>query len=183
MTLTHHQAGAGRRPHLNPYIENRPWGRIELPDPIMVARTGIAHYRLSVFAPGTSEVQRRELQVARRWWTGSAAGTIAGELVVASAGLGSDTAIALAITGAAIFSYWLARTRAIRRGTRTLHVAIVMAVNPHQVVGDAELLDECRRELDRVDGEQVPTSLTAVEREAIWYAVYDRLAPQRTATR
>lgn len=92
MTLTNSDTGIRRLARLNPYTEHRRWGSIDLPDPMMVARTGIARYSLSVFAPGTSEVERHELRVAKRWWIGTAAVTLLGELVVLCAGVGLTTA-------------------------------------------------------------------------------------------
>jgi hypothetical protein len=146
---------------------------------MMVARTGIARYSLSVFAPGTTEIERHDLRVAKRWWFGTAGVTLLAELIVVSAGLGLTTASVVALAGVAACWYWLARTRNIRRSTRTLHVAIVMAGSPREVIGDAALFGECRRELDRVDGDQSSASLAPVESEAIWSAVYDRLSRNR----
>lgn len=170
---------SSRAPLLHPYTEDRAWGRIDLPDPLVMARTGIARYRLRVFAPGTSDAERRELTVARRWWLGTAVASLLGELIVASAGLDETAAFVVALAGLAVCWYWLARTRTIRRNTRTLRVAVVMAGTPREVIGDAALFGECRRQLALVDDDAHPSGLVPVDREAIWAEVYDRLGSVR----
>jgi hypothetical protein len=160
---------------LSPYTEQRDWGRIDLPDPIRTARSGIARYRLSVYPPGTTDFERHELTVAKRWWLGSASVTIAAELVVASAHIGTAAASVVALASLATAWYWLARTRTIRRSTRAVQVAVVM-VGPREIIGDAELFEECRRTLAMMDETEYSGASTPVEREVIWATIYDRLA-------
>ncbi len=170
----HHEVGEARRPLLSPYTEEWPWGRIDLPDPVRIARSGIARYHLSVYAPGTSGFERHELVRAKRWWLGSAAVTLAAEFVVSSASWGLPIASLVALSGLGVAWYWLARTRTIRRGTRSLRVAVVMIAEPHRVIGDAALFGECCRQLALVDGAGAP-AMSPVDREVIWAAVYERL--------
>ena len=161
---------------LSPYIEDRQWGRLERPDPMSVARTGIARYRLSVYAPGTSDHERGELVAARRWWLGSTVITLVAEFVVLSSGAGYQSAAVVALGGLAASWYWLARTRRIRRNTRTLRVAVVVAGEPREVIGDATLFAECCRRLAIVDnGGANATVISPVDRETIWAEVYERL--------
>jgi len=173
----HRDVAEGRTSVLSPYTEQWSWGRVDLPDPVRMTRSGIATYRLSVYAPGTSELERRELTRAKRWWTGSAASTLAAELVVAAAGLGESVASLAALAGCSVAWYWLARTRTIRRQTRSLRVAVVL-VGSREVIGDAALFGECRRQLALVDDSTGAGKLSPVQREAIWASVYDRLAPR-----
>jgi hypothetical protein len=162
---------------LSPYTEYRDWGRIDLPDPVRTARSGIARYRLCVYAPGTTDGERRELALARRWWYGSVSLTLGVELVVASGHLGAAAASVVALAGLAVAWYWLARTRTIRGGTRALQVAVVM-VGSREVIGDAALFGQCRRELAVMDHAMGLGTTTPVEMEATWAAVYERLAPR-----
>src|ERR1019366_1105017 len=111
---------------LSAYTEHRDWGRVDLPDPVRTQRSGIARYRLCVYAPGTTDIERRELTVARRWWLGTASITVTAELLIASGRVGDTAASAIALAGLAVAWYWLARTRTIRHGSRTLQVAVVM---------------------------------------------------------
>jgi hypothetical protein len=177
-------AGTERRSaFLMPYSEFRSWGRLDLPDPVHVARTGIARYRLRVYAPGTNETERRELTIAKRWWFGAAMVTLFGEALLASPASGTPTAPLIALAGLAVAWYWLARTRTIRRNTRTLRVAVVMAGGSREVVGDAALFGECRRQLALVDSGASAPQLTPVESEAIWATVYERLDPRLVQAR
>ena len=171
----HHQVGEARTPLLSPYTEEWSWGRIDLPDPVRMARSGIAQYRLSVYAPGTSELERHELVRAKRWWLGSAAVTLVAEFVVSSANWAVPIAWLVALSGLGVAWYWLARTRTIRHRTRSLRVAVVMIAQPHTVVGDAALFGECCQQLALVDGGAGAPEMNPVDREVIWAAVYERL--------
>jgi hypothetical protein len=99
------------------------------------------------------------------------------ELFVASGQFGGAAASAIALAGLGVAWYWLARTRTIRQGTRALQVAVVM-VGPREVIGDAALFDECHRTLTSMDEAMHSGTSTPVEREAIWAAVYEQLAPK-----
>jgi len=174
--------GHGLSQFLSPYSDRRPWGRLDLPDPLHIARTGIARYRISVYAPGTSDLERRELRLAGRWWLGTATFGLAVEVLVAAIAGGVPAALFVALTGAAICFYWLARTRTIRRSTRTLRIAVVRTGGSHEVIGDAALFGECRRQLALLDGEPTSPHLTPLQSETIWAEVYERLDPTvRTA--
>jgi hypothetical protein len=174
----YHHAAEGRTSFLAPYTEEWSWGRLDLPDPVRMARSGIARYRLSVYAPGTSDFERYELITAKRWWLGSAAVTLAVELVVASASWGVPVASLGALSGLGVAWYWLARTRSIRHRTRSLTVAVVMIGGPREVIGDPVLFGDCRRQLALVDGHAGAPAMSPVDRETIWAAVYERLDPR-----
>jgi hypothetical protein len=174
-----HGANETQRPFLSPFTEYWDWGRIDLPDPVLTARTGIARYRLRVYPPGTTALERHELSVAKLWWLCSAAITVWAVLLVASAQLGTVAPGVTALAGFAVAWYWLARTRPIRHGTRALHVAVVM-IGPREVFGDAALFGQCRSMLATADEAMRSGASTPVEREAIWAAVYDLLAPKES---
>jgi hypothetical protein len=168
--------GAHRSSFLSPYAQHWDWGRIDLPDPVRTTRSGIARYRLAVYAPGTNDVERHELVVARRWWFADAWITVVAELALAASRVGFGTASVVGLAGLVTAWYWLARTRQIRQGTRTLQVAVVR-LGPREVIGDAALFRECRRELVKMEESVRLGACTPTEREAIWATVYNRMAP------
>lgn len=164
----------GRNSRLTPYTEEWSWGRIEFPDPVQMARSGMARYRLSVYAPGTSELERKDLVLAKRWWFASALTTILAELGIAATRASFSAAVIVSLAGLAVSWFWLARTRHIRQNTRSLRVVVVMIGSPSHVLGNAALFGECRRKLAHV-GEQ--STANPVEREKIWADVYESLSP------
>lgn len=176
------RAHHGHASFLSPYSEHWDWGRLDLPDPMRTARTGIARYRLSVYPPGTTDGERRDLFMAKCWWLASATATLVAELIIAGAQLGGTFAAVLAAAGCSVSGYWLARTRTIRRGTRALQVAVVM-VGHREVVGDAALFGECRLMLTTADRQLHAGASTAVEREMTWSRIYGRLAPKAPSRR
>jgi hypothetical protein len=166
----------GRSSLLSPYVQHWEWGRIDLPDPVHTTRSGIARYRLAVYAPGTNDVERRDLAMARRWWFGDASITVVAELAIAASHAGVGTASLIGLVGLFTAWYWLARTRQIRQGTRILRVGVVM-VGAREVMGDAALFGECRRELVKMEESVRSGACTPTEREAVWATVYNRMAP------
>jgi hypothetical protein len=160
-----------------PYTNRRPWGHIDMPDMVSVARSGLARYRLSVYPPGTSETERHELVLARCWWIGGGFAALLGELILISLGRGLTEAASIALIWAAGAFYGLSRTTTIRHGTRVLSV-VVMATSPREIFGDRDLYNECCIRLGALEEHEHRERLNPVEYEAIWADVYDRMPPR-----
>jgi hypothetical protein len=140
------------------------------------ARTGIARYRLYLYAPGTTATERHDLVVAKRWWTSIALAAIVAEVVVSSLSLGAIAAFLAATGGLAVSLYWLARTRTIRRTTRSLRVAVVMVGGPHEVLGDLQLFNDCCEQLVHLGSASNGEQRDLVQQELVWAGVYNRMA-------
>ena len=149
-----------------------PWGVYD----VTAGRSGVAHYRLSVYPPGTNAAERRSLTRARNWPIVGAACALAAIMGLGEA-VGPALLTAVVTVVYALGIVWTrSRTRNIRRSIRTLD-----AVQVHDGIRDVS-----RGELTLILAsvaafrslDESATRLNEVDYEARWAEIY-RTLPSR----
>jgi hypothetical protein len=149
----------------------RSWGSIDTG----VSRQGFRRYRMVVFPPGISDVERRMLRLWRRWPIWGA--TVWLVTVVPFVGTqNSHMAVIVATilyvgSGATLF----VMLGSVRTRVRTLSVVLISGYsNPAAAAAYTELkavaIVLCAADALRDEG-----SISPVQHEALWWRVYDRL--------
>ena len=152
-----------------------PWGRLEL----WPSRYGYAHYRLTVYPPGTSLAERAWLRV---WGATPYVGAALALVVVCGAvcvvDLGDAIAAAVLVEFAAIGSVgW--RTRRLRPWVHTRQGATEHLGRRLVEHGDMALITASWNRLAAADGDLAAGLLTATEHELVWASVWATLARER----
>jgi hypothetical protein len=149
----------------------RSWGSIDTG----VSRQGFRRYRMVVFPPGISDVERRMLRLWRRWPIWGA--TVWLVTVIPFVGTpNSHMAVIVATilyvgSGATLF----VMLGSVRTRVRTLSVVLISGYsNPAAAAAYTELkavaIVLCAADALRDEG-----SISPVQHEALWWQVYDRL--------
>jgi hypothetical protein len=168
-----------------------PWGSYQ----VNAGRSGVIHYRLTVYAPGTNAAERRVLARARDWPIVGAVGALLA-IVVLGKTVGSLPVMTCVVAAYVLGIAWTrVRSRALRSAVRT-----VDAVKVHDGVrnvsrGELSLIVDSIASLRALD--ENSAGLTAVDYEARWAEIYrsldaesgslvrqpPRLAPRRRSPR
>ncbi len=152
--------------------ENR-WGYVR----IQIDRFGVTRYRLVVYPPGISDVQRRRLRLWRGAPIWAATLWVLSEIFT-SAAVGPWTALATSTAG--VFA--LAAVAMLNAGeTRTMVRSMAVVRMP----GFTELATMHSRDellamattLTTADERLDQELMSALDHEALWWQVYDKLAP------
>ncbi len=149
-----------------------PWGWVQVGTP---GRGGWRVIRLTVYPPGTNSAERRALTLCRNW---PALGAILA-LVIVLAGGGSIepwtlTALAVALyVGGFLIAH--RATRRLRRRVREVSAAQFYEYGVRREIRDVARVCGWIATLEALDATNADRSLTAVEYEERWGAVYDEL--------
>jgi hypothetical protein len=177
MSDTETRPGLLRRASRRILDGDRPWGSID----IRRDRFGVTRYRLVVYPPGVSESERRLVRVARGWPLWGFAVWVVCEIFAGQL-TGPWTALAIStslVVGAGLLATVMAGDS--RAAVRTMYASVMVGYPDSVSTGAAEQLKglaACLLEADDClsDGRLSPT-----EHEMIWWHVYDKIAPARTA--
>ncbi|MFY9921130.1 MAG: DUF6611 family protein [Mycobacterium sp.] len=156
--------------------ENR-WGYVR----IQIDRFGVTRYRLVVYPPGLSDEERRRLRIWRGAPIWGAALWVLSEIVLQQL-VGPWTALALS-TGVVVILAVVALARAgdMRGMVRGICVVTVPGHTDSDTIAARTKLAALAEALlaadERVDEER----MSPLDHEALWWQVYEELAPARSA--
>jgi hypothetical protein len=156
----------------------RPWGAIDFrPD-----RYGVTRYRLVVYPPGITEMERRRLRVWRGWPLWGAALWVACEIWLTPQigpwpALAASTAAALA--GGAVSS---ALAGDARTQVRVLAVVTMAGYDDPATLATCRRLRSLAMTLIHADQTRALGLISPTEHEALWWQVYDEIGSDRFPT-
>jgi hypothetical protein len=149
-----------------------PWGSFDA----MVSRYGVRRYRLTIYPPGTSTIDRRLARLWRGWPITGAVLALLAVMLVGNEAASPNTVLAFAVTayvsiGALLFLW---------AGPARVHVrSVSIALMPGAVdFRELRKYTEWRalvHMLTRADQMLTTGAISLVEHEAAWWAAYDRL--------
>ncbi len=145
-----------------------PWGLYE----VNASRSGVVHYRLTVFPPGTNAAERRALARARDWpVVGAVAALVAIMIFGESLGPAFTTFAALAVY--AIGVVWTRlRSRGIRSAVRSVDAVQVYDGVRNVTRGELGRILVAVATLRTLDEDERAGRIDEVGYEARWAAVY-----------
>jgi hypothetical protein len=151
------------------------WGALEM----FPSRYGVTRYRLVVYPPGTSAEERRGLRLSRAWPVCGAFVWLALMIVLSVtttpfAALGLSTLLYLG--GGAVLC---AMTGSTRAQVRTINAVLMDGRNDALTITLFAELKSLVSVLGHADSQRERGEISALDHEAIWWRVYDRMAPDR----
>jgi len=157
--------------------ENR-WGFVR----IQIDRFGVTRYRLVVYPPGISDVQRRRLRIWRGAGIWGAALWVVSEILLQDL-IGPWTALAFSTGGVlALAAVAMAQAGETRTMVRSMGVVTMPGLTEvatmhsrHELLAMAMTLTAAD---ERVDEER----MSPLDHEALWWQVYEKLAPAAAVT-
>lgn len=152
--------------------ENR-WGFVR----IQIDRFGVTRYRLVVYPPGISDVERRRLRIWRGapiW--GVALWLMAEIFLQQLTGPGSAFVISVGVV-LALAAVALTKTGETRTKVRAMSVATLPGHTDAAVVAAREELLAIAMTLTFADERLDEERLSPIDHEALWWRVYEQLAP------
>ena len=157
--------------------ENR-WGFVR----IQIDRFGVTRYRLVVYPPGISDVQRRRLRVWRGAAIWGAALWVVSEIFLQQF-VGPWTALAVSTGGVlALAAVAMAKAGEMRLMVRSIGVVTMPGLTEVATMRSRDALLAMAMTLttadDRVDEER----MSPLDHEALWWQVYEQLAPATAVT-
>lgn len=167
------------RPRISRALEGpHRWGRYERSATAFTARTGVCERRLTVYAPGATDADRRLITLWHNW------PLIGGALAFAAAlALAPVAPIAALVGMLTLYLGGLAlvarRSRRARAGCRVIRSAEVALSTGRDVIGDARLLDEALAELLRLERLRETGRIDEIAFELGWACVHDQLSVSR----
>ncbi len=152
--------------------ENR-WGFVQ----IQVDRFGVTRYRLVVYPPGISDDERRHLRVWRGAPVWGAALWVVSEILLQQV-VGAWPALVTSTgTVVALVAFALAKARATCTMVRSMGVVTMPGyTNAAMIATRAELLERAMT-LTTADARLDEERMSPLDHEALWWRVYDQLAP------
>lgn len=155
--------------------ENR-WGFVRT----QIDRFGMTRYRLVVYPPGISDTERRQLRVWRGAPLWGTAMWISAVILLQHV-TGSWTAVAIATALVAAFAYVaMAKAGDTRTQVRAMGVVTMAGHTDSTLMAARDELLSMGTALTAADERLDEGSLSPLEHEALWWQVYDTLAPARS---
>jgi hypothetical protein len=152
------------------------WGSLEVSDAATARRSGITRYRLEIFPPGTSSVERRDLLRFRQWRLWGALAALLGEFLVGTIWPGWQGPIYIAAVYVAALLVGLELTKRLRKGIHGVTVATIQALGSTYTEGELELLESCVTDFERIDRERAAGRIDPVQYEGAWAKLYARVS-------
>jgi hypothetical protein len=155
--------------------ENR-WGYVH----IQIDRFGVKRYRLVVYPPGISDVQRRRLRVWRGAAIWGAALWVLSEILLEQV-TGPLTALAVSTGGVlALAAVTMAKAGEMRTMVREMRVVTMPGLTEVATTGSRDELLSMAMTLTTADERVDEERMSPLEHEALWWQVYEKLAPAET---
>ncbi len=156
--------------------ENR-WGYVRT----QVDRFGVTRYRLVVYPPGISDVQRRRLRIWRGAAVWGAALWVLSEIVLQQL-VGPWTALA-ASTGGVVALAAVAKAKAgeTRTMVRSMGVVTMPGLTEVATIHSRDELLAMAMTLTAADDRVDEEHMSPLDHEALWWQVYEKLDPARSA--
>ena len=158
--------------------ENR-WGFVR----IQADRFGVTRYRLVVYPPGISDTERRRLRI----WRGSpiwGAALWAVSEIFLQQWIGSWSALAISTgTVLALAVVALAKTGDSRTQVRAMTVVTMVGYTDTTTIAARDTLLKRAMTLTAADEQVDEDVMSPLDHEALWWTVYDQLAPSGTVAR
>ncbi len=153
----------------------RPWGSID----IRPGEYGTVRYKLVVFPPGVTGVERRLLRLSQAWPAWGAVLWLMSEIGLSSAlrpwaAFGISTMAYLGIEAVLIGA-----VGAIRPQVRKLSVELISGFTDRRTAAIYAEINALVNTLTKADVMRAQGRLRAIDHEAAWWQVYDRLGPGR----
>lgn len=168
-TTTGRRALVGQLVHAGK--SSQPWGTVAISAPV---RYGWRGYRLTVYSPGTSDVERQLMWVGRNMPFLAAAVIL--PLMMALQPIAPPMSTLLLVpVGVGIVAMVRNRTRSLRRSVRALDIAYVTVDGSTRVLGNGTLMNDSVKRLRDADRALAAGDITTTEYERRWGLVYDRL--------
>ena len=146
-------------------------------------RFGVTRYRLVVYPPGISDEERRHLRIWRGapvW--GTALWVVLETLLAQPIGTWSTLAVSTAtVTGLAVAA--LARAGANRTKVRAMTVVTMAGLVDAATIAARDELLATAMTLTTADRRLREGDMSPLEHEALWWEIYERLAPPTRVTR
>jgi hypothetical protein len=152
---------------------DRPWGSLDIrPD-----RFGVTRYRLVVYPPGITDTERHRVRLSRSWPLWGAVMWIACEIWLNPQlgpwpAISVSTAAALAAGGVALALAGDARNR-----VRVMATMIIAGHNDPVSAAACRKLKTLAATLLEADKQRSLGQISPIEQEAVWWRVYDEMAP------
>ncbi|WP_123023224.1 DUF6611 family protein [Mycolicibacterium stellerae] len=157
--------------------ENR-WGFVR----IQVDRFGVTRYRLVVYPPGISDVERRRLRVWRGAPIWGAALWVLSEIFLQQL-IGSWTALAVCTGGVlALAGVAMAKAGEARSMVRSMGVVTMPGLTEVTTMQSREALLAMAMALTAADERVDEKRMSPLDHEALWWQVYEKLAPAAAVT-
>jgi hypothetical protein len=172
MRNTQHQAvEPGARWFSRVLDGDRPWGSYD----VKISQYGVRHYRLIIYPPGTTTVDRRLARLRRGWPLGGAV------LILFAIMIGDAVSSPYTVPAVAITTYLSIRVLlSLLAGPERVHVKSMSLVLMPVITDENERRRHTEWKalthmLTRADDMLSTGAISPVEHEAIWWQAYDRL--------
>ena len=151
----------------------RSWGSID----IRPGQYGVVRYRLVVFPPGVTGTEHRLLRLSRAWPAWGAVLWLISEMCLSSAlppwaAFGISTMAYLGTEAVLI-----GKVGALRPQVRALSVDTIAGHTDQRSAAIHAEIKAQASTLETADAMRAEGQMTAVDHEAVWWKVYDRLTP------
>ncbi len=157
--------------------ENR-WGFVR----IQIDRFGVTRYRLVVYPPGISDVQRRRLRIWRGAAVWGAALWVLSEIVLQQL-IGPWTALAVSTGGVlALAALTMANAGETRTMVRSMGVVTMPGLTDVATMHSREELLAMAMTLSAADERVEEERMSPLDHEALWWQVYEKIDPAAAVT-
>ena len=152
------------------------WGYIR----VQVDRFGVMRYRLVLYPPGISDIERRRLRIWRGAPLWGAVVWVLSEILLQQA-VGPGPALVVSTgTVLALAAVALVKARTTRRLVRSASVMTMPGYTTAATIAARDGLLDKAAALTAADKRVDEQRMSPLEHEALWWQVYDQLAPAHT---
>ena len=152
---------------------DRSWGSVKM----WPGQDGVLQYRLVVFPPGITGAERRLLRLSRAWPAWGAALWLISEICLTSP-LGPSAAFGISTMAyLGLEAVLVGTVGALNLQVRRLSVALVAGYTDRSSAAVYAKIKALVDTLTQADAMCAQGQMTAVDHEATWWQVYDRLRP------
>ena len=151
----------------------RSWGSID----VRPGEFGAVRYRLVVFPPGATGAERRLLRLSRAWPAWGAVLWLVSEICLSRA-LGPWAAFGISTMAyLGMEAVLIGRVGALRPQVRKLSVEVIAGYTDRRSAAIYAEIKALVNKLANADAMRAQGQMRAIDHEAAWWQVYDRLGP------